>query len=198
MMNDDRESKESAYVRLRMHIKQQCSNYICNMAKEMGVEGKKHGYASINDWALEVNNANEKATEAWCFAIEYVTNQSKIKTGGTFAELLCKKYKDETRLPENTETACGSFDGPSFHVFSSLTVASEDIFRKVRRGWRRTVRGGSKGKLRHIILSQSQSLHGKGRNHRSLSTCFTVKENGKTGVMVCQSYVETIWKGISS
>ena len=72
------------YLALQIHVKDRCGDYISKMACEMGIvtlDASSARHVSIQEWAKLVNLGDEKATKAWCFAVEYVPNASFQKTG---------------------------------------------------------------------------------------------------------------------
>ena len=85
------------YLALQIHVKDCCGDYISKMACEMGIvtlDASSARHVSIQEWAKLVNLGDEKATKAWCFAVEYVPNASFEKTGKTFADNLAEKCTD--------------------------------------------------------------------------------------------------------
>ena len=139
---------------LKQHVQGELSQYVSNMANLMGLRVKGSSNMSIGQWAKLVNDGDENATMAWCFAIEYIlSNELKKKAQKPHVEFILEKFRAARNLDESTRTKNRRKGAQAITEYDNLTKAATVIMCDIRKDWRRRLRGGDKGKLRHVQIS---------------------------------------------
>ena len=138
MVIDDSGIQEAVknYKELNAYVEDALTKYVINMAAQLGV--KVNGSVPVKNtktWSELIQDGDELATKAWCFAIEYIPNKMEAVDNKGLSHQIVQGFIEEHRVDRHTVTCCKT--GKSTKLFNKLTDAFMHIFQAIRKRWRR-------------------------------------------------------------